>query len=131
MRETFEKLRAKWLKTSEAARVFGVALRGQYGEHYPYQAPKGKLKRLDALRAREDKASAAIFAWLDANSPRQWRTGVPAYWICESLTYDDAVTSGQLSVVPPPSYGCYPSDSIRFAQPIGCATVLLSDLIHA
>jgi hypothetical protein len=112
----WEYMQERWRKAIEAARTLQFDLKYHYGE--TYSAPRAKREKLDRLWAREASASDAIFAWLDANSPRQWRTGVPAYWICGDLSFADALTSGHLSVIPPVCYGSFPSDSIRFAAAV-------------
>lgn len=114
--QRFEFLQARWRKCHEAAQEMFYQLKYKYGE--AWQAPSGKRDRLDSLRNRESAAADAIFTWLDGNSPRQWRTGVPSQWVCDSLSYADATTVGRLSVVPPPAYGSLPMDSLRFAQPV-------------
>lgn len=111
--ERFERMQGKWRAAHQAAWEYRLTLKLAYGESY--HAPRGKRERLERLTAREDQASDAIFAWLDANSPRDFRRGVPADWVCGSLSYADAVTHGPMSVVPPVAFGCYPSDSQRFA----------------
>jgi hypothetical protein len=111
----FEYLKSKWRAAYEKASELRSALRFDYGEYWHIYAPKGKRDKADKASAAQDRASDAIFAWLDEHSPRDWRVGVPAHWTCENLTYADAVTRGQLSVTPPPCYGCLPQDSIRFA----------------
>lgn len=116
MRDKWAKLQAAWHKAHEAEYAEHRRLMYKYGNSW--QAPLGQRTRLEKLRARESKARDAIFAWLDTNSPRSWRTGVPCYWVCEELTYDDAVTTGTMSVVPPAGYGSYPGDAERFAQAV-------------
>lgn len=112
----FERLQCKWRKVSDAVGEMAYQLKRQYGE--TYHAPRGKQAKLESLRSRESAACEAIFAWLDANSPRDWRHGAPCYWVCDKLTIADALTSGQLSVVPPLCYGYLPSDMVRFAMPV-------------
>lgn len=116
--QRFEALQARWRKAKEKARNLAFDLRYHYGDFYFVSAPRAKREKKERASAAEEKASDAIFLWLDQNSPRSWRTGVPADWVCDSLTYADAITSDRLSVTPPVAYGCYPSDSVRFAQPV-------------
>jgi hypothetical protein len=111
----FLKLRDRWTKADEKAAEFRFELKYKYGDWFIY-APRKLRERMEALNASEDKASEAIFAFLDTHSPRSWRRGVPAHWVCESLTYADAMTTGRLAVTPPCAYGMMPADSIRFAQ---------------
>lgn len=116
--QRFEALQARWRKAREKASELRYKLESAYGWMYFVHAPKGKRDRLDLARAAEDKAQDAIFTWLDQNSPRDWRRGVPCNWVCDSLTYADAITSGQLSVTPPVAYGGDITDSLRFARPV-------------
>lgn len=109
-------LQAKWRKAHEAERKMARELEYQYGK--TWLAPRGKQARYEAIAKRESAASGAIFAWLDANSPRDWRRGVPAHWVCGELTEADALTAGTLSVLPPVAYGRMPSDSVRFAMAV-------------
>jgi hypothetical protein len=78
----------------------------------------GQRSRCDAAIKRTDAAMEAVFVWLDSHSPRGWRSGPPAHWVCDELTLADALTAGQLAVIPPCSYGQMPCDAIRFAWPV-------------
>lgn len=109
-------LQRRWRVYADRVEVYKRGLRATYG--YSWSAPSGKRRRLEYLQDREYNASRAIFAWLDEHSPRQWRSGCPAYWICEALTFADAITAGPLSAVPPPAYGHTEADSVRFAGPV-------------
>lgn len=114
--ERFESLQARWRKAQEAVSELSYNLRSRYGN--TWSAPAALRNKYERAQKREHAASDAIFTWLDNNSPRQWRIGVPAHWVCDSLTYADAITADALSVIPPPCYGSYPGDSQRFAQPV-------------
>lgn len=109
-------LQARFADKHEKARSYAHELSYKYGQ--TWQAPSGMRTRLDKLRAAEDKAMEAVFAWLDAHSPRNWRVGVPAHWVCEHLTETDALTAGQLVTVPPAGYGTTYDQAIRFAAPV-------------
>lgn len=115
--EKFEALQAKWRAAHKKELDLSFAANHKYGTWYIH-APRGVRERIERARAAESKAMDAVFAWLDAHSPRAWRTGTPAYWICDKLTYADAMTEGQLSVVPPPPYGYTTHEMERFARPI-------------
>lgn len=67
---------------------------------------KGDRTKLERADAAYDKACSRLFELLEA-SPRDWRSGVPATWVAETLSYEDAVrpVSDPLSVTPPCSYG--------------------------
>jgi hypothetical protein len=110
------KLQAAWRKAHEAERELARTL--QYKYTNTWSAPRAQQEKYERVSKRSDAAMEAVFAWLDTFSPRSWRSGVPANWVCVHLTEADALTAGQLSVVPPPGYGSYPSDSVRFARPV-------------
>jgi hypothetical protein len=115
--EHFEAMRARWRKASEKARELRWNIEGKYGTWYIY-APAGQRAKIERANAAEEKAQEAIFAWLDAHSPRDWRHGVPCHWVCDQLTYEDAMTRERLSVQTPCSYGSMPSDALRFAAAV-------------
>lgn len=101
------KLQAKYRKAHERLLSYQYELQRQYGE--TWRAPAGKQRRYEALREVEQSASGAIFDWLREYSPREWSCGVPSHWICTELTEADALTSGELSVIPPVAYGATPA----------------------
>jgi hypothetical protein len=111
-------LQAKWRALHDKTRELTHGLERKYGSPWYIYVPRSQRERIEAAQRREDKAREAIFAWLEQHSPRSWSSGVPCYWVCDSLTEADALTSGQLTVTPPPGYGSYPSDMIRFAWPV-------------
>lgn len=115
-REQFEALQAKWRAAETAASDFKFELRYKHGDWW--KAPRVKQERAARLQAKADAAMNAVYAWLDANSPRSWHTGVPVVFVRDTLTYEDAMTSGTLSVIPPPVYGSYQSDAVRFASAV-------------
>ena len=110
-------LRAKWQAADIKAKAFRNALTSKYG-HFDLYAPRGKREQYARYTAAADKIADKFFALLDSISPRNWRSGVPWYWILEHLTYADAITPDQLAVVPPCAYGLTPQDMIHFAWPV-------------
>lgn len=112
----FDRLQSAWRVARTACEAFRLGLARKWGESW--RANTREREKLDKLREKEGKAQDAFFAWLDRYSPRSWRSGVPCYWVCEELTYADAITAGAMSVVPPPSYGSVHGDSLRFAAPV-------------
>lgn len=116
----FEALQARWRKADHRERELAYQLRQRHGA-YLIGCPHGQREKLARASDAEARAAEAIFSWLDACSPRSWRRGCPSSWVCDHLTYADAVTAGPLSVIPPPAYGCYPDDMLRFARPVGAA----------
>lgn len=113
--ERFDELQAKYRAAHEAYWNFHRSLKSKYGE--TWRAPSSMEKKLKSAENREYKSWQAVMVWLERFSPRQW-TGIPVHWICSSLTYADATTTGQMAVIPPPAYGYSPDDSIRFARPV-------------
>jgi hypothetical protein len=102
-REEFEALQARYRETWETISALRRRLEAKYSStHY---ASQGERARLEALRKRNAKQGERILAWLERYSPRDWSRAVPYWWICMALSFDDAVTSGELTVAPPPAYG--------------------------
>jgi hypothetical protein len=83
-----------------------IDLAVKYGRGNERWASRAEQKRLEQRRAQWDRACDRVWRMLQG-APRDWGTGVPVWWICEKLTYDDAFrpTNEPLSVVPPLSYG--------------------------
>lgn len=112
-RKKWDRARAKVLATRDAREARLSALRVKYGAemslHWLSAAERG---RVNVAIERYDKACDAFWALLMPSAPRAWFHGVPSAWVCEELTYADAVRplSEQLSVVPPCAYG--------YSQPI-------------
>lgn len=113
---TLAKLQQRFTVQNNMADALKGQLATRYGDwHY---APRGQRERLEKFQDRASKAMEAVFVWLDENSPRDWRHGAPCFWVCEHLTESDALTMGQLSVIPPPVYGAHHGDADRFARPV-------------
>jgi hypothetical protein len=104
----FDKLRAKYTNAKTALDAYEAQLRGTCGDArgvlWPTPAEK---RRQGQLRERMVKAQDAFFEHLQSISPRDWRHGVPVYWLYESLTFADAIRPADepLSAVPPMAYG--------------------------
>lgn len=117
--ERFNALRDKW----EAAQLQLEQLRrelvGKYGE-WNY-AKNSELKRVEQLRARANKASDRLMEHIFTHASREWRAGVPTYWIVRELKWADVITTGPLSVVPPPAFGYTERDMVRFAGKVSAA----------
>ncbi len=113
----FQKIWERWQTASRKAEVALDAIRAKYtwAAHPFIYANKTERGRYDRALAAENKAALAAFAWLDDNSPRDWRGGAPVGWIRDHLTFDDAITRGALSEVPPPAYGSTAAQMRRFA----------------
>jgi len=107
-RGKFDKLRARYVAVRVKWDEFDSALSRKYGSGFQGSWLKaGERKAKERLGAAMDKAGDAVFEYVQAISPRDWSTGVPAYWVRESLTFEDAVrpVDEPLSVTPPLSYG--------------------------
>ena len=111
-RERFEALRAAYVRQKERSDKVEEALRAKYHVGwdetlYSHVPTKTEQAKREAARAATDKASGKFMDHLDAISPRNWRSGVPAHWVYEELSYEDAVRprNEKLGVVSPLAYG--------------------------
>ncbi len=114
--QRYSTLQAKAQATAKALSSYLIDLDVKYGNGNSCWAGRGEQTKLAMLKTRADKASGAFFASLLTIQGRDWASGIPCYWIIESLTFADATTTGQLSVVPPAAWGFTDQDSKRFAQ---------------
>lgn len=107
-RKRFDALRSKYLAAKAKREDQLVSFRARYGSEYQdsWLSPPDR-KRKERLNAAVDKAGDALFAHVQAISPRDWSFGVPLCWVLSDLTFEDAVRpiDEPLSVVPPLSYG--------------------------
>ena len=108
-RRRFDALRTRYLAADAKLREAIVVFERRYGSVVVWRpwlsaAESARLQRLDAAK---DRASRAIYALLEAISPRSWMSGVSAHWVCAELSWEDAVRplSEPLSVTPPLAYG--------------------------
>jgi hypothetical protein len=109
-------LQRKARETADADQTERIRLQVKYSA--VQYASKTELRRLDVLRRAEDRARDRLYAYLKEISPRDWSQGVPITWVVRRLTFEDAVTAGQLAQIPDPAWGCSVEDSRRFAQPV-------------
>lgn len=119
-RREFTRLQARAQATAAAETAYRHELSARYSYHG--FAPAAHQRRLDRLQERARAASDAYHALLVLISPRDWTRGIPAQWVRERLTWDDAITSGALSVIPPAAYQYTERDSRAFAAPLAQAT---------
>lgn len=120
-RARFEAARRRYLDVRRDRERFQLdVLVVKYGRMEPQLSwlTRGEVARLDVLRRRENRVSDAMFALLDEYGGRNWRSLVPYTWVMSELSWEDATTTGQLSVVPPPGYGSTVVDMKRFAAPV-------------
>lgn len=91
-----------------ALATYDWKLRDKYGPYFSISwLNKTEWKRREGLYDAADKAGTAIFAYIQAVSPRDWSYGVPSYWVRETLTWEDATrpVDEPLGATPPLSYG--------------------------
>lgn len=116
MRDRFTTLQAAWQAAERKEQDMRSTLASQYQS--ACYAPRGKRNQLDRLSAASSRKCDAFYAFLDTLSPRDWHSGIPCAWVREHLTYDDAVTTGRLSVTPPPAYAYDVTYCERFAASV-------------
>ena len=107
-RARFDELRARYLAQQAKRSAHDDAMRGKYGGDYRTTwLTTGEAKKETKLREASDAAQNAFIDYLTEISPRYWKSGVPVHWLCEELTYEDAIrpVDQPLSVVPPLAYG--------------------------
>lgn len=110
----FQQLRAKWIVQQAKRQALESKLRGYYGGDYQSSWLKSsERKKLDAMRAAEDKISTAMFDLLDRVATRDFKSGVPSYWVMEHLTWEDATGTGPMGKTPPAAYGYSDADMRR------------------
>lgn len=117
--ERFAELQRKAQEAYTHMYAFRQELNRRYQDHA--YAPAAKRNRLAVLERAERRAWDRFWKYLCVISTRAWEAGVPVSWIREALTYDDAVTTSALSVIPPPAYGYTVEESRRFAWPVQAA----------
>jgi hypothetical protein len=121
----FETARRQYLAAKEAESTYRLeTLLRKYGSARPSESwiTRGEREKIQGYRSRQDRASASMMTLLERLSPRDWDSTVPQWWIMETLSWEDATTSGQMSVTPPPAYGYIGADSARFAAPVAVET---------
>lgn len=104
-RARFDALRAQYVAAHEAEWSYEIGLISKYGQ--VYWASTAEKRKWAQLTARTERAAAKLFALIDAVSPRNWRSGVPAHWVSEQLSWEDATRplNEPLAVTPPLAYG--------------------------
>lgn len=116
--DTFISLRLRAMKATEKANETRLKLKYKYGDNWMICRNKAEQAKVDSADKASDKASEAFFTMLDCISPRNWRSGVSAYWVLNHLYYADAITKGQLSEAPSAGYGSSQEDILRFCRPV-------------
>ncbi len=120
-REHFERIRARYLAAKQREDAYRLeVLLPKYGQMRPQRGwlTRTELKKLETVRRAQDREYDRFFLLLDRIAGRDFRNGVPWVWVMENLTYEDAITKGQLSVVPPVYYGGTERGAEEFAQAV-------------
>lgn len=108
-RDRFEGFRARYLAAVVRLDEASAPMRARCGYHQDWRQwiTRAEGRRLEALHGRVDAAADRLLKHIETFSPRDWRSGTPAHWVYEKLTYEDAARprSERLSVVPPLAYG--------------------------
>lgn len=113
---TWAELQAKAGAAVDAYDRYRMELDARH-QSYRY-APKAQIHKLDVLKRAADRARDRLYAYLQLISPRDWSSGVTIAWVVRRLTFEDAITAGQLAQIPDPAWGRTAEDSKRFAWPI-------------
>jgi hypothetical protein len=115
-KKRWDKLHADYAKASEARLQIEIEYDAKYGRGNRQWWPRGAQTKFDKLRERQDKIGEQITELLLRISPRgdRWLSGVPAWWLYERLTWEDAIRPANepLSVVVPGAYG-YPDGYVK------------------
>lgn len=118
-RAKFDAIQAAYVKVQERRSTFADAIYRKYQWSIPtWQLTRAERDKKDKIDAAESKCLDRMSALLADISPRSWSASVPYHWLCTGLTYADAITTGQLSVMPPVPYGHTAYDVERFAAPL-------------
>ncbi len=119
LKAKFTRLRERWLKGKAAWQLYYDKLASKYGPNFQRSwITAAELRKLDELHARQIKLQDRFFELLRSISPRDWDRGISVYWILSQLTYEDAVTSGELSVMPQRAIGYSEQETSQFARPV-------------
>jgi hypothetical protein len=106
-RKKFDSLRTGYVAARKKADDHERAIDRRYGRGGIIYATASEMRRHDELRERQRRIGNDLFALIQSISPRNWESGVPAWWIYEELPFEDVVRprSEPLSVPPPLAYG--------------------------
>lgn len=104
-RQQWDNAQTKYRELDKRLDAHKNALSFKYGR--VEWASRTEKAHSEKLYAQMSRISDKIFAWLDVMTDRNWRSGVPSFWIASELSYDDACKprSVPLSVTPPTAYG--------------------------
>lgn len=114
----FNALRAKILALESKREELRSSLTSQYGAYQTSWLTPSERAKLEKLAAQINDHSDRFFELLDSISPRSWRSGVSYWWIITQLTYSDAVTRGELSVMPQIAFGSGEREMLVFMRPV-------------
>jgi len=106
-KKRWDDLHAAYAKAQDALSEYDRQLHSHYGRYEKSWLKAAQRKKLESLQDRVDKTGDKIVELIKKISPRDWMSGVPAYWIRSELTWEDAIRpKGEpLSVTPPTAWG--------------------------
>ena len=106
-RQKWEKLQAEFRKRSGEIEECDRELALKYGRGHLMWASRGERAQIEKEKRQRDRVQEKIYAMAETLSPRNWLSGVLAFWVASSLTFDDLIRplGEPLSVVPPLAYG--------------------------
>lgn len=117
-RQRFYAIRRRWMRAKQAEQTYRT--RRFWPRYRQLDPPRswltpGEARQLERFADRRSAVSDEFFELLAEIGGRSWTTGVPHWWVMEELTYEDAVTTGELATIPPPAYGSTEHDVMCFA----------------
>lgn len=115
--ERFDKLATDTRIAQSAMGSFRVLMDARYGSCSPMYWSTPHVKKYNQLRNKYDKLYGKLMDAIREVSPRQWESGIPVFWIVENVTYAMAVTRGEISPVPPASWGSVQNNT-QWASPL-------------
>lgn len=114
--ERFTALQSKARETRDAWQAYKRRLDARYQDSA--YAPAVKRNKLAVLHRAESRAWERFYAYLEAIAPRDFGRGFPCHWLVDGLRFEDAVTRGPLSVVPPLAWQWTQADQLRIIGPV-------------
>lgn len=117
-RRRFEAGQRAFVSARERAEKVRAHTRARCGEWRVTLMNRGEEETLRRALAAEDRALDRVLTVLGEVSPRDFRGSCPVGFIGADLTWEDAITDGPLSVIPPAPYGRRQADMERFATEV-------------
>lgn len=115
--DKFDKLATETRLAENAFSSFCIAMECKYGDRSPTYWNTKDVSQRNKLHARYDKFYNRLIDAIRAVSPRSWETGIPCYWIVQNINWDMATTRGNVTPIPPASWGST-TDNTLWAMPL-------------